>query len=86
LDKLAKELRDNNSSVNLDGYASSEGTEAYNLNLSKDRANAVKQYLVNAGVSASSVSANGYGEANPVASNATEEGRVQNRRVEIKVK
>ncbi|PRD52096.1 OmpA family protein [Sphingobacterium gobiense] len=86
LDKLAKELRDNNSSVNLDGYASAEGTEAYNLNLSKDRANAVKQYLVNAGVSASSVTATGYGEDNPVASNATEEGRIQNRRVEIKVK
>src|SRR5690606_36449432 len=86
LDKLAKEIRDNNSSVNLDGYASAEGTEAYNLNLSKDRANAVKQYLVNAGVSASRVTASGYGEENPIASNATEEGRVQNRRVEIKVK
>jgi len=84
LDKLAKELRDNNSSVQLDGYASAEGSEAYNLTLSKDRANSVKQYLVNAGVSSSSITANGYGEKNPVASNATEEGRVQNRRVEIK--
>ena len=84
LDKLAKELRDNNASVTLDGYASAEGTEAYNLNLSKDRANAVKQYLVNAGVAASSINANGYGEANPIASNDTEAGRVQNRRVEIK--
>ena len=84
LDRLAKELKDNNATVTLDGYASEEGTEAYNLNLSKDRANAVKQYLVNAGVSASSITATGYGEANPVASNATEEGRIQNRRVEIK--
>ena len=84
LDKLAKEIRDNKSSVTLDGYASAEGSESYNMNLSKDRANAVKQYLVNAGVSASSINANGYGEANPIASNATEEGRVQNRRVEIK--
>jgi OOP family OmpA-OmpF porin len=84
LDKLAKELRDSNGSVTLDGYASAEGTEEYNNNLSKDRANAVKQYLVNAGVAASSINANGYGEANPIASNATEEGRVQNRRVEIK--
>ncbi|UIR55827.1 OmpA family protein [Sphingobacterium sp. SRCM116780] len=84
LDKLAKEVRDNNSSVTLDGYASAEGTEAYNVSLSKDRANAVKQYLVNAGVASSKITANGYGEANPVASNATEEGRVQNRRVEIK--
>jgi len=84
LDKLVKELRDAKGSVKLDGYASSEGTEAYNLNLSKDRANAVKQYLVNGGVAASSITANGYGEANPVASNATEDGRIQNRRVEIK--
>ncbi|HLS38898.1 MAG TPA: OmpA family protein [Sphingobacterium bovisgrunnientis] len=84
LDKLAKELRDSNGTVTLDGYASAEGTEEYNINLSKDRANAVKQYLVNAGVAASSINANGYGEANPIASNATEEGRVQNRRVEIK--
>ncbi|MFZ4263510.1 OmpA family protein [Sphingobacterium sp. HJSM2_6] len=84
LDKLAKELKDNSSSVSLDGYASAEGTEAYNLTLSTDRANAVKQYLVNAGVSASSITASGYGEANPIASNSTEEGRVQNRRVEIK--
>lgn len=84
LDKLAKELRDNNGTVTLDGYASAEGTEDYNLNLSKDRANAVKQYLVNAGVAASSITSNGHGEANPIASNSTEEGRVQNRRVEIK--
>ena len=84
LDKLAKEVRDNNSSVTLDGYASAEGSEAYNTTLSKDRANSVKQYLVNAGVSSSSITANGYGEKNPIASNSTEEGRVQNRRVEIK--
>ena len=84
LDKLAKELRDSNGKVSLAGYASAEGTEEYNTNLSKDRANAVKQYLVNAGVAASNISANGYGEANPIASNATEAGRVQNRRVEIK--
>ena len=84
LDRLAKELRDNNGSVKLDGYASAEGNEAYNMNLSKDRANAVRQYLVNAGVAAAKVTAEGKGESNPVASNDTEAGRVQNRRVEIK--
>lgn len=84
LDRLAKELRDANATVTLDGYASSEGDENYNLNLSKDRANSVKQYLVNAGVAASNINATGYGEANPVASNDTEAGRVLNRRVEIK--
>ncbi|MCL7988373.1 OmpA family protein [Sphingobacterium sp. lm-10] len=84
LDRLAKELRDNNGSVQLDGYASAEGNESYNMNLSKDRANAVRQYLVNAGVAAAKVTAEGKGESNPVASNDTEAGRVQNRRVEIK--
>ncbi|WP_166332789.1 OmpA family protein [Sphingobacterium chungjuense] len=84
LDRLAKELRDTNGSVKLDGYASAEGNEAYNMNLSKDRANAVRQYLVNAGVAAAKITAEGKGESNPVASNDTEAGRVQNRRVEIK--
>lgn len=84
LDRLSAELRQSGRTITLDGYASAEGSEAYNLQLSKDRANSVKTYLVNAGVDAAKVVTNGYGEANPVASNATEEGRVQNRRVEIK--
>jgi OOP family OmpA-OmpF porin len=82
LDKLSSTLRENGGKVTLKGYASSEGTAAYNLKLSKDRANSVKTYLVNAGVNSSQVSAKGYGEANPIASNDTEEGRIQNRRVE----
>ena len=82
LDQLSSRLRENNSKVTLKGYASSEGTAAYNMKLSKDRANSVKTYLVNSGVNASQVAARGYGEANPIASNDTEEGRIQNRRVE----
>jgi OOP family OmpA-OmpF porin len=82
LDALSSRLRENNSKVTLKGYASSEGTAAYNMKLSKDRANSVKTYLVNSGVNASQVTARGYGEANPIASNDTEEGRIQNRRVE----
>lgn len=82
LDALSSRLRENNSKVTLKGYASSEGTAAYNMKLSKDRANSVKTYLVNSGVNASQVAARGYGEANPIASNDTEEGRIQNRRVE----
>jgi OOP family OmpA-OmpF porin len=54
------------------------------MQLSKDRANSVKTYLVNSGVAASKIVTKGYGETRPVASNATEEGRQQNRRVEIK--
>jgi len=82
LDKLSSVLRENGGKVAVNGYASSEGTAAYNLKLSKDRANSVKTYLVNSGVNASQVSTKGMGEANPIASNDTEEGRIQNRRVE----
>ncbi|RZJ80935.1 MAG: OmpA family protein [Flavobacterium sp.] len=82
LDKLSSVLRENGGKVTTKGYASSEGTAAYNMKLSKDRANSVKTYLVNSGVNASQVTARGYGEANPIASNDTEEGRIQNRRVE----
>lgn len=82
LDKLSSTLRENGGKIVAKGYASSEGTEAYNLKLSKDRANSVKTYLVNSGVSASQITVKGYGEANPIASNDTEEGRIKNRRVE----
>ncbi|MNW78691.1 Outer membrane porin F precursor [compost metagenome] len=82
LDKLSSVLRENGGKVTVNGHASSEGTAAYNLKLSKDRANSVKTYLVNSGVSASSVATKGFGETKPIASNDTEEGRIQNRRVE----
>ncbi len=82
LDKLSSSLRDNGGKVTVAGHASSEGTAAYNVKLSKDRANSVKTYLVNSGVSASNVMTKGYGETKPIASNDTEEGRMQNRRVE----
>ncbi len=84
LDKLSSDLRATGATVHLDGHASAEGSEAYNLQLSKDRANSVKNYLVNSGVDANKVVVTGYGESAPIASNATEAGRIQNRRVEIK--
>jgi OmpA-OmpF porin, OOP family len=85
LDKLSSDLKANSSTaVTLDGHASAEGTDSYNMNLSRDRANSVKTYLVNSGVDAGRITVKAYGESMPVASNATEEGRVQNRRVEIK--
>jgi len=85
LDELATELKNGSlSKVQLDGHASEEGTADYNMQLSKDRANSVKTYLVNSGVAASKIVTKGYGETRPVASNGTEEGRQQNRRVEIK--
>ncbi|MGK6352611.1 OmpA family protein [Parapedobacter sp. DT-150] len=84
LDQLSSELRESGATVNLDGHASAEGTEAYNMTLSQDRANSVKQYLVNSGVDAAKIVVQAFGESAPIASNATEEGRVLNRRVEIK--
>ncbi|MFD1629627.1 acyloxyacyl hydrolase [Pseudopedobacter beijingensis] len=87
LDRVSADLRANKSKkVQLDGHASSEGTEAYNMQLSIDRANSVKTYLVNSGVDAKRISVKGYGESRPIASNATEEGRILNRRVEFKDK
>lgn len=78
LDKLSSDLRSNSSSrVQLDGHASAEGTDEYNMTLSRDRANSVKTYLVNSGVAASRIAITAYGESRPVASNATEAGRIQ---------
>jgi OOP family OmpA-OmpF porin len=84
LDATSADLRTSGASVTVEGFASSEGTAAHNLQLSKDRANSVKTYLVNSGVAASKVTAKGLGETNPIADNSTEEGRVLNRRVSFK--
>ena len=85
LDKAAAEMKkDPSATFILKGYASAEGTDAHNMQLSIDRANSVKTYLVNTGVSGANLSTKGYGEANPIADNSTEAGRVKNRRVEIK--
>ncbi|MGH8321753.1 MAG: OmpA family protein [Gammaproteobacteria bacterium] len=67
------------------GYTSGTGKAAYNLKLSQRRADAVMKYLVDHGIDASRLTAKGYGEADPVASNKTNEGRAQNRRVELRV-
>lgn len=69
--------------VEVNGYTDAIGTDARNERLSERRAEAVKDALVRNGVSASRITTRGYGDANPVASNATAEGRAQNRRVEI---
>lgn len=86
LDATSADLRASGKGVEVDGFASSEGTAAHNLQLSKDRANSVKTYLVNSGVDAKKVKVKGFGETNPIADNSTEEGRVLNRRVQFKQK
>ena len=70
--------------ISVNGYADSYGNRTYNLHLSQYRANMVKNYLIGNGVSPSKISARGRGSANPLYSNATVEGRKQNRRVEVR--
>ena len=71
--------------VIVEGYTDSKGSASYNQGLSERRANAVKNALVHAGVDPSRIVAQGYGKEYPVASNATNSGRAQNRRVEVTI-
>ncbi len=71
--------------VKVVGHTDSRGSDAYNQGLSEKRAASVAQFLVSQGIPANIISAFGQGESNPVASNATKEGRQQNRRVDITV-
>ncbi|MBB5190008.1 outer membrane protein OmpA-like peptidoglycan-associated protein [Silvimonas terrae] len=71
--------------LKLGGYTDNTGTAATNLKLSGERANSVMAELVKLGVAPARLSAEGYGDAHPVASNDTEEGRAQNRRIDIRV-
>ena len=70
----------------IEGHTDSIGPVAYNLNLSNERARSVMNYFVSKGIPAKRISSKGYGEAKPIASNETEEGKAKNRRVEIRVK
>lgn len=72
--------------VNVVGHTDSSGSDAYNQNLSERRAGSVKNYLVGQGVDAAAVNTSGMGESQPVADNATQAGRAENRRVEITLK
>jgi outer membrane protein OmpA-like peptidoglycan-associated protein len=69
--------------IAIEGHTDSLGSDAYNQQLSQRRAEAVRDFLVQNGISAARISARGMGESYPVASNNTEAGRQQNRRVEI---
>jgi len=71
--------------IEVVGHTDDVGDDSYNLDLSQQRAEAVGQHLVNAGVDPSKIIMFGAGESSPIASNATDEGRAENRRVEILV-
>lgn len=82
LDEAAAALKDKKVNITLEGWTDSIGTDAYNKKLSQNRANAVKAYLVEQGVPASTINAVGMGKSFKF-DNATEEGRYLNRRVEF---
>ena len=85
LDKAAVELKkDPSVKFLLGGHSSAEGTDEHNMSLSVERANSVKTYLINTGVSGDQLAIKGYGESKPISTNNDEAGRVLNRRVEIK--
>ena len=86
LDKLVAAMRrDRETTVTIEGHTDSTGKRAYNVELSKRRANAVRSYLTSRGVAAKRIEARGLGPDFPVATNATAAGRQQNRRVEVLV-
>lgn len=72
-----------NTDVTVVGYTDNTGAEAYNMTLSEQRAQSVVNYLESHGIAATRLKAIGKGEADPIASNATVQGRAENRRVEI---
>lgn len=86
LDELVRQISTLDLEVILAvGFTDSIGTEEYNLGLSQRRANAVKEYLVSRGVDANRIYTEGKGEADPIATNSTPQGRALNRRVEVEV-
>jgi len=84
---VAKALQDQGEirPIVVEGYTDSVGSEANNMKLSQDRANAVRSFLVSKGLPTDKLTAVGKGKSNPVASNDTADGRANNRRVEIVV-
>lgn len=86
LDQVVQVLKANEKViVEIGGHTDSVGSETYNQGLSERRAQSVRNYLIQRGISPSRLTARGYGEYQPVASNTTRGGRSQNRRIEFKV-
>jgi outer membrane protein OmpA-like peptidoglycan-associated protein len=86
MNQVAQVLKDNPKiKVRIDGHTDSKADDNFNLKLSQKRAEACRTYLIKAGIAADRLSAKGWGETVPIASNRTEEGRKQNRRVEFNI-
>jgi OmpA-OmpF porin, OOP family len=87
LDRLIETaLRCPTANIEIAGHTDGDGEDAYNQALSEKRAQAVTDYLVKAGLPADRFTATGYGSTQPIASNETDEGRAQNRRIEFVVR
>ena len=87
LDRLIETaFRCPSASIEIAGHTDGDGGDAFNQTLSEKRAQAVMDYLVKAGLPADHFTATGYGSTKPVASNDTEEGKAQNRRIEFVVR
>jgi OOP family OmpA-OmpF porin len=85
LNKVAELLTKKGISLKLAGHTDNVGSDAANMTLSRNRAQAVKQYLVSQGANSSKIEAIGYGESQPASSNKTADGRQKNRRVEFTI-
>lgn len=83
LSQLAGSLKNNDSSIAIDGHTDSKGSEGYNQALGLQRALTTSNGLINDGVEKNRIVVRSFGENQPIASNLTEEGRAQNRRSEI---
>ncbi|UJR82087.1 OmpA family protein [Sandaracinus amylolyticus] len=85
LDTVAQVLRDfPDITVEVQGHTDSRGRDAHNLRLSQQRADSVREYLIRAGIAPERLTARGYGETQPIETNATPDGRAANRRVEFR--
>jgi outer membrane protein OmpA-like peptidoglycan-associated protein len=86
LERVIEFLKDNPEiKVRIEGHTDDVGTDDYNDKLSQNRANAVKQYIVSAGIDGSRISTKGFGKRQPLVKDKTEEARAMNRRVEMKI-
>lgn len=86
LDGVAKVLAEyNKTAIAVGGFSDNVGRDDYNIKLSQDRANSVAAYLMTRNIDGGRLRAEGFGKSQPIADNSTENGRAQNRRVEIKI-
>ncbi|HEX5278007.1 MAG TPA: OmpA family protein [Fluviicoccus sp.] len=86
LNSVAKTLKEfNKTTITVSGHTDNVGRDDYNMKLSQDRAASVAAYLSSQGVASGRITTVGFGKTKPIADNATEVGRAQNRRVEISI-